>query len=79
MSDWRLLDVLDHDDLVAWSFTDHLVVVNLGPTDAWGRVQVAVDGELTDLLTGAVYERSGPELQVGLRPWGAHVFSQSSS
>jgi len=79
VSDWRLLDVLDHDDLVAWAFTDHLVVVNLGPTDAWGRVQVEVDGELTDLLTGAVYERSGPELQVGLRPWDAHVFSQSSS
>jgi hypothetical protein len=79
VSDWRLLDVHDSDDLVAWSFTDHLVVVNLGDTDAWGRVQVPVDGELTDLLTGAVYERSGPELQVGLRPWGAHVFSQSSS
>ena len=54
-------------------------MVNFGATEAWGRVQVAVDGELTDLLTGALYERSGPELQVGLRPWGAHVFSQSSS
>jgi hypothetical protein len=79
VSDWRLLEVSDHDDLIAWSFTDHLVVVNFGATDAWGRVQVAVDGELTDLLTGAIYERSGPELQVGLPPWGAHVFSQSSS
>ncbi len=79
ISGWRLLEVLDHDDLIAWAFKDHLVVVNFGATDAWGRVQVAVDGELTDLLTGAIYERSGSELQVGLRPWGAHVFSQSSS
>ena len=79
VSEWRLLEVYDHDDLLAWSFKDHLVVVNFGPTDAWGRVQVAVDGELTDLLTGALYERSGAELQVSLRPWGAHVFSQSSS
>ena len=53
VSDWRLLEVVDHDDLVAWSFSDHLVVVNLGPADAWGRVQVAVDGDYTDLLTGA--------------------------
>ena len=79
VTDWRLLEVREHDDLLAWSFKDHLVVVNFGATDAWGRVQVAVDGELTDLLTGAVYERSGPELQVGLRPWGAHVFSDQSS
>jgi hypothetical protein len=79
VTDWRLLEVDDHDDLIAWSFTDHLVVVNFGATEAWGRIQVAVDGELTDLLTGALYERSGPELQVGLGPWGAHVFSTQSS
>ena len=79
VSNWRLLEVHDNDDLIAWSFTDHLVVVNFGATDAWGRVQAAVAGELTDLLTGAVYERSGPELQVGLGPWGAHVFSLQSS
>jgi hypothetical protein len=77
--DWRLLEVLDHDDLIAWSFGDQLVVVNFGATHAWGRVQIAVDGDLTDVLTGAIYERSGPELQVGLRPWGAHVFSCQSS
>ena len=63
----------------AWSFTDHVVVVNLGDTEAWGRVQVAVDGTLTDVLTGVAYERSGPELVVGLEPWGAHVFSSQSS
>jgi len=79
VTDWRLLEVLDHADLLAWSFTDHVVVVNLGDTEAWGRVQVAVDGTLTDVLTGVAYERSGPELVVGLEPWGAHVFSSQSS
>ena len=79
VSGWRLLEVLDHDDLIAWSFEAISSSSTSAPTDAWGRVQVAVDGELTDLLTGAIYERSGSELQVGLRPWGAHVFSQSSS
>ena len=34
VTDWRLLDVLDHADLLAWSFTDHVVVVNLGDTEA---------------------------------------------
>ncbi len=76
--DWRLLDT-DHPGLVAWAFSGHLVVVNLGDAEAWGRVRIAVDGTLTDLLTGAGYERSGDELVVGLPPWGAHVFSQSSS
>jgi hypothetical protein len=76
--DWRLLDT-DHPALVAWAFSGHLVVVNLGDAEAWGRVRIAVDGTLTDLLTGAAYERSGDALVVGLPPWGAHVFSQSSS
>jgi hypothetical protein len=76
--DWRLLDT-DHPALVAWAFSGHLVVVNLGDDEAWGRVRIAVDGTLTDLLTGAGYERSGDQLVVGLPPWGAHVFSQSSS
>jgi hypothetical protein len=82
VTDWRLLDVHDTDQLVAWAFTGHLVVVNLSDAEAWGRVQFAVDGTLTDVLTGAQFERSGPELQVGLGPWRAHVFSlsdQSSS
>jgi hypothetical protein len=76
--DWRLLDT-DHPALVAWAFSGHVVVVNLGDAEAWGRVRIAVDGTLTDLLTGAGYERSGDQLVVGLPPWGAHVFSQSSS
>ena len=82
VTDWRLLDVHDSDQLVAWAFTDHLVVANLSDDEAWGRVQCAVHGTLTDVLTGARFERSGPELQVGLGPWRAHVFSlsdQSSS
>ena len=54
-------------------------MVNFGATEAWGRVQVRVDGTLTDLLTGAAYERSGDELVVGLPAWGAHVFSSQSS
>ncbi|HEY6890556.1 MAG TPA: alpha-amylase family glycosyl hydrolase [Solirubrobacter sp.] len=82
VTDWRLLDVHDTDQLVAWAFTGYLVVVNLSDVEAWGRVQFAVDGTLTDVLTGAQFVRSGPELQVGLGPWRAHVFSlsdQSSS
>jgi hypothetical protein len=76
--DWRLLDT-DHPQLLAWSFTDHIVAVNFGPAEVWGRVHVRVDGTLTDLLTDAVYERSGDELVVGLPAWGAHVFSSQSS
>jgi hypothetical protein len=78
VSDWRLLDT-DHPALVAWAFSGHLVVVNLGDAEAWGRVRIALDGTLTDLLTGAGYERSGDELVVGLPAWGAHVFSCQSS
>ena len=80
VTDWRLLEVLDHDDLLAWSFTDHLVVVNLGDTDAWGRVQVAVDGELTDLLTGARLRALRPGARrSACGPGALTSFSQSSS
>jgi hypothetical protein len=76
--DWRLLET-DHPQLLAWAFDGHIVAVNFGPTQLWSRVRVDVDGELTDVLTGLTYERSGPELIVGLAPWGAHVFSSQSS
>src|SRR3954452_25603328 len=59
ITDWRLLDVYDSEQLVAWACTGHLVVVNLSDGEAWGRVQLAVDGTLTDVLTGARFERSG--------------------
>jgi glycosidase len=75
---WQLLET-DHPQLLAWSFTDHIVAVNFGDTDLWSRVNVRVDGTFTDLLTGVAYERSGDELIVGLPPWGAHVFSSQSS
>ncbi|HTX54956.1 MAG TPA: hypothetical protein VMD08_16245, partial [Candidatus Baltobacteraceae bacterium] len=77
-----------HLNLVAWCWADrnlrHLVVVNLSDQHSQARVQVpwafliGREWRLTDLLTGAVYERNGdemrdPGLYVGLPPWGYHV------
>ena len=41
--EWRLCDC-ENPQLVAWAWAEHLVVVNLGATRAWGRVRDAVDG-----------------------------------
>jgi hypothetical protein len=88
ISDWRLCEIggwPDNDttrNLLAWSFTGHLVVVNLSDAPAQGTVQLPRGRwTLVDRLTGARYERSGGELYVALDAWGAHVFhcSQSSS
>jgi hypothetical protein len=88
VTDWRLREVSgwpDNDttpNLLAWSFTGHLVVVNLSDAPAQGKVQIPRGRwTLVDLLTGARYERLGGELYVGLEAWGASVFqlSQSSS
>ncbi|WP_028066028.1 alpha-amylase family glycosyl hydrolase [Solirubrobacter soli] len=76
VTDWRLLDT-DHPQLLAWAFSDHVVAVNFGPTELWSRIRVDLDAALTDVLTGLTYERSGPELIVGLPPWGAHLFTVS--
>jgi Alpha amylase, catalytic domain len=75
--DWRLCES-ENPALVAWAWAEHLVVVNLGDTRAWGRVDVPWTGDvvLDDRLSGERYER-GEELWVGLEPWGAHLFHWS--
>ena len=84
VTDWRLVDVNgwpDNDttrNLLAWSFTGHLVVVNLSDAPAQGKVQIPRGRwTLVDLLTGARYERVGGELYVELGAWRAHVFQRS--
>ncbi len=76
--EWRLCDC-ENPQLVAWAWAEHLVVVNLGATRAWGRVETPWTGdvELEDRLSGERYER-GEELWVGLEAWGAHVFHWSA-
>ena len=75
--EWRLCDS-ENPQLLAWAWAEHLVVVNLGPARAWGRVRVPWTGEvvLEDRLSGERYER-GEELWVGLEAWGAHLFHWS--
>jgi hypothetical protein len=75
--EWRLCDS-ENSQLLAWAWAEHLVVVNLGPARAWGRVRVPWTGEvvLEDRLSGERYER-GEELWVGLEAWGAHLFHWS--
>jgi hypothetical protein len=82
---WRLEDVTGWPDddscrnLVAWSWPRHLVVVNLSDAPAQGAVEIP-PGEwtLTDLLSGARFERSGGELYVALDPWGSHFLQFAS-
>jgi hypothetical protein len=57
---------------VAWSFRDHLVIVNLSDAPAQGLVEIRV-GPMIDLLTGARFERSGERLYVALDAWGTHL------
>jgi hypothetical protein len=74
-------------NLVAWCWRSarerYLVVVNLSDARSQGRVKVPWDElrgiscHLTDLFTGAVYERNGEEmidsgLYVDLEAWGFH-------
>jgi len=94
--DWTLLEVggwPDNStchDLLAWAWHEdlprHLIAVNLSGHGAQGRVGLpwpALAGRrwcVTDLLSGAVYERdgdelAGPGLYVDLPAWGAHVLS----
>jgi hypothetical protein len=71
--EWRPCES-ENPHLVAWAWDEHLVVVNVGDTRAWGRVRAPWTGDvvLEDLLSGARYER-GEELWVGLGPWGSHL------
>jgi hypothetical protein len=79
-------------NLVAWNWTHdgerYLIVVNLSDIKSAGHVQLPwTEGGgrawlLTDLLSNAVYERSGsemisPGLFVELEPWGYNVFQCS--
>jgi glycosidase len=84
ITDWHLVDINGWPDnattgnLLAWSFTDHLVVVNLSDAPAQGKVQLPRGRwTLVDVLTGARYERLGGELYVELGAWRAHVFQRS--
>ncbi len=75
-------------NIVSWCWADgdrcNVVVVNLSDQHSQARVQIPWDAltgcewRLTDLLSGAVYDRNGdemrdPGLYVGLPPWGYHV------
>ncbi|GAA2706450.1 alpha-amylase [Actinoplanes palleronii] len=90
--EWRLLgtegwpDNQTHQDLLAWSWSGHLVVINLSDHPSQGRVELARPDlagrawRLTDLLDGRVFERSGSDLAenglyVDLPPWGTHVLT----
>jgi Alpha amylase, catalytic domain len=92
--DWRLCECerwSDDDDshrqLVAWCWSSsdarHLVVVNLSPARAKGRVRLPWGDlarrtwSLADRLSGDCFERSGDELAgeglyVALEAWGPH-------
>ena len=91
--EWRLCERSGWADnqtflnLVAWSWQGarerYLVVVNLSSVRSQGRVKVPWEGlksvscRLTDLFTGAVYERKGEEmfhsgLYIDLEAWGFH-------
>jgi hypothetical protein len=93
---WTLLDVggwpdnPTHLHLLAWAWHQdlprHLIAVNLSVHSSQGRVALpwpALAGRtwrLTDLVSGAVYERdgdefAGPGLYVDLPGWGAHILS----
>jgi glycosidase len=97
---WRLCDRTGWPDnascqnLVAWCWRSaeerRLIVVNLSESEAQGLVLLPWDDlkggawRMTDLLTEAVYERSGDEmctrgLYVDLAPWGFHVLTVARS
>jgi hypothetical protein len=92
-SSWQLCTCEGWDDnstyvyLLAWCWSQleerYLVVVNLSQTQSQARVQLpwpelaGKTWQLTDLLSGAVFERDGSEMQtsglfVDLPIWGVH-------
>ena len=68
-----------HGALVAiWALVPALLIVALYAYFGGGVTHVFIVSQIpTDILTGLTYERSGPELIVGLPPWGAHLFTVS--
>jgi hypothetical protein len=98
--DWRVCecerwsdDDNSHDQLVAWCWSSsdarHLVVVNLSPARANGRVRVPWRNlagrtwSLADRLSGHCFERSGDELageglDVALGAWGSRFLMVES-
>ena len=93
---WRLCERTGWPDnpswqnLVAWCWSKdderYLVAVNLSDCPAQARIHTGWNNlagrtwNLTDKLSGTVYERSGDELQssglyVDLAPWGYHLLS----
>jgi glycosidase len=78
-------------NLLAWSWTadggqQHLIVINFSAQPAQGRVRLGWPGladrgwRLTDLLTGAAFDRDGDELAgpglfVDLQGWQAHLLA----
>ncbi|MDR3747049.1 MAG: alpha-amylase family glycosyl hydrolase [Acidobacteriota bacterium] len=92
-ADWNLCeragwpDNPSYENVVAWAWNKgedrYLIIVNLSEGAAQARVKLAWDNlqgnqwRLTDLLSGATYERDGgemllPGLYVDLQPWGYH-------
>jgi hypothetical protein len=82
-----------HQQLVAWCWSSsrarHLVVVNLSPARAHGRVVLEWDDlagrgwSMADRLSGDRFERSGDELaeqglHVALEPWASHFLALES-
>jgi hypothetical protein len=93
--EWRLCDRTGWPDnssfenLIFWSWLKddarYLIGVNLSDTPAQALVQVgwkevgSGTWQLTDVLSGAIYERNGsemvsPGLYVELGPWSSHFF-----
>ena len=81
------LDNRSYENVVAWTWNKdgdrYLIVVNLTESPAQALINVGCDDlrgnrwRLTDLLSGATYEREGdgmlsPGLYVDLRAWSYH-------
>jgi hypothetical protein len=81
-------DNMSCQNLLAWTWVQgderYLILVNFAGSGSQGRVQVVWDGidksswRLLDVLSGAIYERDGKEMQAGLyvelEPWKFNLF-----
>ena len=87
-------DNQSYENLVAWTWNKdgerYLIAVNLSDSSAQALIKVACNDLrgnqwcLTDMLSGAMYEREGdvmlsPGLYVDLRPWSYHFLRLSRS
>ncbi|HLJ51520.1 MAG TPA: alpha-amylase family glycosyl hydrolase [Bryobacteraceae bacterium] len=86
--DWQLCETSgwpdnpSHTNLLAWTWSGFVIVVNYSSHPAQGRIKVgqAVSFpycRLTDQITGEIFDREGNELQaeglfVNLAPWQVH-------